>query len=200
MEATLGFILTYRYLALFPLALLEGPIVSFVAGVLVTLGYLSPLPAFTLLILGDVIPDMAYYLFGHYGGKSALMQKYLERNKSAAAHLDTYKKLWHEDPWKMMFMSKLAYGLSTLLLVSAGIVKLPVGKFFRYALFVTLLQYGVLMFAGYHFGALLFGADRYLSYIGYAAAILAVVFITGVIGMKRFAKRELERLSDTPIS
>ena len=198
MEATLGYILAYRYVALFPLALVEGPLVAFAAGILAALGYLSPLPAFIILILGDVIPDMAYYLFGLYGTDSKFMRGYLERNRSAAGHVSGYEKLWRNAPGKMMFMSKLAYGLSTLLLVSAGMVKVPIGKFFQLALVVTLLQYGVLMFVGYYFGSSLVVADKYLSYIGYVAAGLVLVFIMIFIGVKGFAKKELERLSDTP--
>ena len=96
----------------------------------------------------------------------------------------------------MMFMSKLAYGLSTLLLVSAGMVNLPIGKFFRLALIVTLFQYALLMYAGYHFGNALFAeADRYITYAGYAAAIFVTLFIALFIVVKRYAKKELETLS-----
>lgn len=195
METTLGYILTYRYVALFPLAVIEGPIVSFVAGVLIALGYLSPLPAFTILILGDVIPDMAYYLFGLYGTNTKFMTSYLERNSGATAHLANYEKLWQNSPAKMMFMSKLAYGLSTLLLVSAGMVKMPIGKFFRLALVVTLFQYSVLMYAGYHFGNVFAEIDRYITYVGYVVAVVVVLFIVAFIGVKRYAKKELEALT-----
>jgi membrane protein DedA with SNARE-associated domain len=197
MERIFAYILAYRYIALFPLAVIEGPIVAFASGGLIALGYLSPLPAFTILILGDVLPDMAYYLFGVYGTNTSFMNGYLKRNKSATEHLGVYERLWHDAPGKMMFMSKLAYGLSTLLLVSAGMMKLPIGKFFKLALVVTLLQYSILMFAGYHFANAFTLVDHYLSYIGYAMGTLVVMFILGFIAVKRYAKRELERLSDT---
>jgi membrane protein DedA with SNARE-associated domain len=198
MESVLGFILSYRYFALFPLAIIEGPIVAFAGGVLIALGILSPLPTFILLVLGDVLPDMAYYLFGIYGTNTTIMQRYLMRNKNAAAHLDAYERLWRVSPLRMMVMSKLAYGLSTLLLVSAGMVKVPIGKFFRQALAVTLLQYGILMYLGMHFGNALATTDKYFSYIGYAVAIIVVVFLVGFIAIKRYAKNALERASDTP--
>ena len=191
MGSTLALLLAYRYFILFPLAMIEGPIVAFAAGVLVSLDYLAMIPTFTILILGDVIPDMAYYLFGEFGMNTRFMEKYMERNSKAATHLESYEKLWHEAPAKMMFMSKLAYGLSTLLLVSAGMVKVPIGKFFRLALVVTLFQYGILFFLGYHFGGA-FAADRYFSYVGYAVASLVILFIALFIIMKRYAKQKLE--------
>ena len=51
----------YRYFILFPLACFEGPMVAFVAGTLIPLGYFSPLPLFAVLVLADVIPDISYY-------------------------------------------------------------------------------------------------------------------------------------------
>ena len=52
-----------------------------------------------------------------------------------------------------MFMSKLAYGLSTPFLVSAGLVGLSPELFFKYALPVTFGQYAVLLTLGFYFGS-----------------------------------------------
>ncbi len=151
MHALVPLLIHYRYLILFPVAALEGPIVSFVVGTLVAAGYFDPLPAYGILVLGDLIPDTAYYYLGRYGGQ-ALMGKFAPKIGVKEGHFDVVRALWNDHPGKTMFFSKLAYGLSTPFLVSAGFVGMPLSQFLRYALPVTFAQYAILMALGYFFG------------------------------------------------
>ena len=70
-----------------------------------------------------------------------------------------------------MFVGKLAWGLSPLFLAVAGIVAVPVGRFFRYAVSVTLLQYVVLFLLGYYFGDATATVSGALRIVQYAVAI-----------------------------
>src|SRR5579859_2852137 len=77
MDAALHLILVYRYWILFPLACFEGPITGFIIGTLVALGYFNVFAAYFLLVMGDIIPDTAYYLLGRYGEKGTFVKKAL---------------------------------------------------------------------------------------------------------------------------
>ncbi len=152
MSDLLTLVVHYRYAILFPLAFFEGPIVSFVAGMLIARGYFNVPLAYGILILGDLIPDTAYYLFGRYGERKTLISRYAAKIGIKENHFGAIRKLWHDHPGKTMFFSKLAYGLSTPFLISAGVVGMPLKKFLSYALPVTLVQYALLMALGYYFG------------------------------------------------
>ena len=74
-SVALHLLMTYRYLILFPLAAVEGPIVALLVGFLISLGYFQFFPAFGIMILGDLIPDSFYYYLGRFGNKKNLIEK-----------------------------------------------------------------------------------------------------------------------------
>jgi len=73
-----NFLLQYRYLALFPLACIEGPILALVVGFMVHLGYFSFIPAYFIMVLGDFVPDSVYYFIGRFGDKEKLIKAILK--------------------------------------------------------------------------------------------------------------------------
>ena len=142
----------YRYLILFPLACIEGPMLAFVAGSLIPLGYFEPLPLFLVLVAGDVVPDIIYYYIGYYGSKKNFIERHGSKVGLHGDRLDTVQSLWHTHTHKTMFFSKFAYGLSTPLLISAGLVHLPFRRFWTSSVPLSIAQYAVLVALGYFFG------------------------------------------------
>lgn len=177
----------YGYFILFPLAAIEGPIVSLVVGFLIYLGYLKFLPAYTILLLGDLIPDTVYYYIGRFGKRRKIMEKYGSR-------LNLIEKLWREHGRKTMFLSKLAYGLSIPFLISAGLVKMPYRKFISYAFPVTLFQYGVIMIIGYSLGHSYQIAERYIQYAYVIVAAILIVFIIGYVLVVKYARGRIKEM------
>jgi membrane protein DedA with SNARE-associated domain len=186
----------YRYLILFPLAAIEGPIISLAVGFLIYLGFFSVVPAYILLVFGDLIPDTIYYYLGRYGNKKRILDKYIERSDRLAHNMNLLEKLWHDHGKKTMFFSKLAYGLSTPFLISAGLVKMPYKKFVSYALPVTLLQYAVLLTIGYYLGYSYASAARYVEDAGLIIAAAFVVFVGLFFAFQKYARHEIEKLEE----
>ena len=65
-------------------------------------------------------------------------------------------------------------------LAIAGIVAVPAGSFFRDAVGIALVQYGVLMVLGYYFGhaiGTVSQAVRVIGYIAAGAALVAIVYV-----------------------
>jgi len=145
-------VLQYRYWILIPFAIFEGPIIAFVAGALVSFGYLNIFITYAILLLGDIVPDIAYYLFGRYGNQKALITRLAGNIGITEDHFDTIRHLWDNHPNKTMVFTKFAYGLSTPLLVSAGVVGMSLGRFLRSSLPISILQAAILMMIGYYFG------------------------------------------------
>jgi len=152
MEGVMQLLIEYRYWILFPLACVEGPIVAFVAGVLVAAGYLHPLAAYIILILGDVVPDTIYYLIGRFGNRSGLIQRFAGKIGVTTEHFDKITKLWFSHTTRTMLVTKFAYGLSIPLLITSGIVKLPFNRFWTNTVPLSMIQYGILLALGYFLG------------------------------------------------
>jgi membrane protein DedA with SNARE-associated domain len=176
MEASLvALILHYRYLILFPLACFEGPLVSVAVGFLISQGYFNPFAAYALFILGDVIPDGIYYYIGRFGKRSALIERWGPAVGISPSRIEVIARLWADHPGKTMWVTKFAYGLSTPLLILAGVVGVPVDRFFRYSIPFSLLQYAVLMTLGYFFGASYALISNVFNGLGMGITALVVV-------------------------
>ena len=142
----------YRYLILFPLACFEGPMLGFITGSLIPLGYFHPVPLFVTLVLADVIPDIAYYFFGRWGKKKSLVETIGPKLRVTPERFELVRDLWHTHPFKTMAITKFAYGLSTPLLITAGLAHLPFRIFWQYSAVLAAFQYSVLVGLGYFFG------------------------------------------------
>jgi membrane protein DedA with SNARE-associated domain len=68
LEGVMAWILAYRYLVIIPGAIIEGPILSIICGLLIRLGVLGIVPTYLLLMLGDLIGDTLWYWGGHRWG------------------------------------------------------------------------------------------------------------------------------------
>ncbi|NQV88325.1 MAG: DedA family protein [Parcubacteria group bacterium] len=187
-------ILKYKYLALFPLAAFEGPIIALVVGFFVYLGYLAFIPAYCVLILGDLVPDVIYYYIGRFGHKQKFIEKYGSRFDVISDNFELVEKLWQNHGWKTMFFSKLAYGLSTPFLISAGLVRMPFKRFISYTIPVTLFQYGIIMVLGYYLGSSYIVASKYIEYGAFVIAGLVVVFVLVYIHLSKYARKKLVKM------
>jgi len=165
----------YRYLILFPLASFEGPILGFITGSLVPLGYFSLLPLYAVLIAADVLPDIAYYFLGRWGGDNRLVQKLIKKAGLDEERFVFVRTLWHEQTTKAMLITKFSYGLSTPLLVIAGLVHLPLGRFIKWSVGLAAGQYAVLLTLGYFFGGQLSLVDSAFAKV--QLIILSVIII-----------------------
>lgn len=190
MDSVTQHILQYRYLILFPLAFFEGPIVAFLAGTFVALGYLNIFLAYLVMLLGDIVPDIAYYLFGRYGEQKTLISRYAAKIGIKEEHFDAVRRLWQKHPGKTMFFSKLAYGLSTPFLISAGLVGMPLRRFLRYAIPITVIQYGILLALGYNFGNSFRLVSDTVQVVQIAIGGMIVV-VAGYYFLTRYMRRKL---------
>ena len=66
-NGVLALIFEYRYVAIFALAFIEGPVVSLILGFLVAGGSFELIPTVGALVLGDLVPDTLYYYVGRFG-------------------------------------------------------------------------------------------------------------------------------------
>lgn len=174
-DAITELILQYRYWILIPLTFIEGPVVAFVAGTLASAGVFNMYFLAILFFVRDVGLDVAYYAIGHFGGRTAFAKRMLKKIGVTEDHLEEVRVLWEKRPGWTMFIGKLSYGIASAFIVVAGMVKMPFQLFIRYGILVAILQYGILLFAGYFLGQSLGGSITHiLSNVQYAVAAVAL--------------------------
>ena len=186
-------ILEYRYWILIPLSLIEGPVVAFIAGTLASVGFFNLYFLAIFFFIRDVGLDAVYYAIGHFGGHSRFAQRMLTKIGVTDDHLEQVRVLWEKRPGTTMFIGKLSYGIASAFIVVAGMVKMPLGKFFFYGVIVAVLEYGTLILAGYFFGASFGGsAAHIISNVQYAIAIAAILISAYYIFSWQMRKRLLK--------
>jgi membrane protein DedA with SNARE-associated domain len=186
----------YRYWVLVPLAFIEGPIVSFVAGTLASVGYINPYIALAILGARDIIVDTGCWLLGRYAKNLRITQRILAHFSVSNEAIDSVRNLWNEHGFRTMFISKLSYGISAAFLVVAGMVDIPFRRFFKYGIAITIFQYGILFFLGYFFGAAFGSLYNIFNNILYAIAgfsLFAVIYYIARAYLRRRLLNEVRK-------
>ena len=179
------FLLRYRYEVIFPIAVVEGPIVTVISGILVARGRLGFLPTFAILFGADMISDPALYMLGRFGRR--LLHK-LSFIKISPERLHRLERQYERDPWKTMVAGKLSYGLGSLFVVAAGAARMPWRKFLKYMAAVDAVKSSLLLLLGYFFGRAILHLSGYLQY--YAIAVIVLVPLAGWLLRRRKNRAE----------
>jgi len=183
-EAAADLILTYRYVFVFALAALDGPVASFVVGVFVASGQLDFVATFLSLLLGDVATCIVIFTVGHYFSRLPFVQRTLSK-AGVAGHVDVIRNLWLKHSAKTMFLSKLAWGMSSAFLLAAGIVGLPWRRFLPLVVAVAASQYLVLLTLASVLGISVGPASDIFGWLKVAVAvIMAIVLIYLFVGRR----------------
>jgi membrane protein DedA with SNARE-associated domain len=184
-----GFLIQYGSALLLPLAVIEGPIVSVVAGVLSAHGYFDWYSALGLLVCGDLIGDLIYYYLGRTAQTPlTTLGRRLSLRSTPSPELQGRLE---RSATKMLFIGKWTHSIGFLVLIGSGMLRVPLAKFMLVNLLATLpkstLLFGIgYFFAGYfpffeHHAVL---ATIILCVIG-GSAILLVVRRAGLIRVDR---------------
>lgn len=181
----------YRYWILFPLACIEGPMLGFIAGVLIASDFFNPFVVFAVLVAADVLPDIAYYFFGRYGRNKELVARYGPKIGVTPERFEIVRHLWFAHTFKTMLVTKFAYGLSTPLLISAGLVRLPFYRFWTSSTPLSLAQYAVLLSLGYFFAGSFSAVENTLVRVQLVVSAVVVLFVVYYLATSAVRKKFL---------
>jgi membrane protein DedA with SNARE-associated domain len=166
----------YKYLILFPLAIVEGPIIAIIAGFLCTNGFLNPLFVFPIIISGDVIGDSFPYFLGRWGNFKFL-RKIRTRFGLNSEKLHRVRIFFDSNPAKTIFLSKVILGVGVAGLFLAGNAKVPYYKFFRICLVTSAIQYSIYLTIGFLFGHAYIQINHYFNRFAAISIIIALALI-----------------------
>lgn len=183
MNQIIDLILIYKYLILIPISIVEGPIITVIAGFMVTLGLLNIWLVFLIIVLGDVIGDTMAYCFGRFGG-GALLHRYGHRVGITATRVEQAKGYFSTNHKKALMMSKLIHGIGTAGLFAAGSLKIPYLRYVKTCFLISLIQAGVLLVLGIFFGHTYIQIGKYFDYYAAGGSVIMLAFIAFLIFKK----------------
>lgn len=175
MGQTLYLLLTYKYAILLPLAVVEGPIITVIAGFLVTLGYMDIFLVYLIALAGDFTGDTILYGAGRWGKN--LIHRYGHYIGASKEKLKQAKKYFAEKRTKAIVMSKLFHGVGSAGLVAAGVLAVPYRRYIRTCMLVALAQSAVFLFIGIVFGHAYLRIAKYLDLYASTVGVIVVVLL-----------------------
>jgi membrane protein DedA with SNARE-associated domain len=183
-------ILEFKYPLLFPIAVFEGPIITIIAGFLVSLSKMNFWAAYLLIIIADLVGDVLYYIFGRSGGRR-LVEKWGIRFGITPEHLERIENHFRHHPGKTLLMGKMAHGLGGFFLTAAGLAKMHFGSFLFYNFIPTVFKTLLLLSIGYYFGNAYVQIGKYLDttaliFLLFVFILTFLYFIIPIIIRRRF--------------
>jgi len=173
-------ILVYIFIVLFACA--EGPFLSMIFGVLIKLGYFSLIPVYLALMAGDLLGDTFWYYLGFFYGHRFIKRfgKYFNITEQS---VEKVTRIFHRHKHPILFISKITngFGFALATLMTAGIVKLPFGKYLTVNMLGQLIWTGFLISVGYFFGNLYLAVDAVIGKM-----FIIAIFITLFIAFIRY--------------
>lgn len=175
-------LLLYKYLFLFLIVMLEGPIATIIAGFVISVGQMNFWISYLVILAADTAGDAFYYAVGYYG-RTAFIEKW---GKYVGLHTDRIERLerhFGKHTGKTLIIGKVSHGIGGAVLVAAGIARVHLGRYLFYNCLASIPKSLVLLIVGYYFGQAYAQIDHYFTYaaIGmFGIAIFTTLLYTGI--------------------
>lgn len=175
-------IIHYQYWIIFPLTIIEGPIITIIGWFLAVKDITNVFLLFLVALAGDIVWDLIHYGIGRWGQRafSKKLVKIEGENPSKLQQMIEYLRI---NPGKTIVTGKWTHAMNSIILIGSGIAQVPMRIFLAYCTIGTTPKIIILIAVWYFFGAAYATIDTYISNI---SAILFVVIVALVIGFKYF--------------
>lgn len=184
MESLVLLLAKYGYFILFPIAVVEGPIITIIAGFLVSLGIMNVFLVYAVVMAGDIVGDTGVYMMGRSGGAlfSRYFKKHAEKISKAKAYFEVHRH-------KALVMSKIFHGVGVTGLFTAGMLHIPYKHYITVCFITTTVQSIVLVTIGILFGHAYIQINKYLNYYAASTIIFGaiIIFIIAIKKLKLFS-------------
>lgn len=181
----------YKYVAIFPITIFEGPIVIILSGFLVNLGFLNVYIILPILLVGDLIGDSFYYAIGRYGNRFSWVKKigsFLGYRESGERAL---KKHFEKHTVKTLLIAKMTHGVGAMVQVAAGMAGVSFGKYFLLQMIGTIPKTLILFFIGFYLGNSYMKINAYIDILYYAVMSVLLVGVLYII-LKKYSQKAIQ--------
>jgi membrane protein DedA with SNARE-associated domain len=187
-QALQHYLALYGYAALLPLAVIEGPAVTVLAGVLAANGVLDLTIIYPVVVVGDLVGDLLHYAVGRWLSLFVSFRdwRWTVRLRARAIAVAPLVR-WNAA--KMLLIGKLTHSAGFAVLLAAGAVRVPLTRFLAWNFIGTVPKSIVLLLAGYCFGRLFLSVRDEAGIAGAAGFVLALIGF-GLMARRFFAARD----------
>lgn len=175
----------YGYFILFPLAVVEGPISTIIAGLFVSMGLLNPFIVYAVMMSGDIVGDTLCYSIGRWGGKP-FFEKVGPYLGVTDANKEKVKMYFDVHGKKTIVLSKIIHGIGITGLFVAGSLRISYKKYITTCFLITLVQAAFFLSIGILFGRAYIQLNKYLNYFSSTTIVIGVCIVLFVVISKRF--------------
>jgi membrane-associated protein len=175
------FLIAHGSALILPLSVIEGPIVTVIAGFLAARDYFAWYWAVCLLICGDVIGDALYYCLGRFAATplARISGRFgLRCSPNAELRRDLV-----QNAGKMLLIGKWTHSVGFLVLTGSGMLHVPLVKFLLVNLAASIPKTALLFGLGY------FAGRDYLFFERHAVVTAVLLCILGLGGILLVIRR-----------
>jgi membrane protein DedA with SNARE-associated domain len=190
-QQIIAWLYIYKYLVIFPLIILEGPITSVICGFLSSVNILNIFIVYPVLVVADLVGDLLYYSLGRWGG-SRFVRKYIKLFRLSEKTMTRIENHFDKHTKKTIIIGKISHAFGAPILIAAGIVKVRLYEIFWSNIVVTIPKYLVLLIVGYYFGVILINNAEYFSIILLSLGILIILVVLLYNRIKRKLAKIIE--------
>jgi membrane protein DedA with SNARE-associated domain len=187
-------LIEYRYFLLFPITIIEGPIITVMAGYLSHLGLFNIYAVYCIVVIGDLVGDIIYYLIGK-NGRLQIIDKWGHYFGIHRKNVLEMEKIFENHSFKTLFFGKFTFGIGGIIIIAAGAAKVPITKFIFYSIIGTLPKSFLLILAGTFIGSAYLQISKYFDYTAIVSILLAIIILAGYYFIQRYAKRYIKKES-----
>lgn len=169
----------FGYIAVFLLAIVEGPIITIFASFLASQGVFYVPAVYATVILGDLVGDSACYTIGRWG-LARLRLTRSSRWPSLRRRIETVRAQLRSKPGRVLLFGKLTHSAGLPILLAAGAAGVRFHRFLFYNLLGTMLKSAALVAVGYWFGRFyktLNGSIQVITLVLFVLLIFLIAYI-----------------------
>jgi membrane protein DedA with SNARE-associated domain len=170
------------------MVIVEGPIITVIAGFLSSIGHLNLFAVYAVVVVGDLVGDSLYYALGYYGRKN-FIERWGHFLGITVKRIERLEKHFKKHSGKTLIIGKLTNAIGAVLLVAAGVARIPFRKFIWYNFIPTLPKSLILLLIGYFFGETYNKINTYLDYTAIITIGLSIIFIVIHLTLKRVSAK-----------
>lgn len=187
-ENIFSWLLAYRYIMLFPIMVIEGPIITIIAGFFSSTGIFNFALAYAIIVAGDLAGDTIYYALGRWG-RAGFIDRWGHRFGLSYDRIMKLEKHFGNHTGKTLIAGKITHAIGSFILVAAGVARVSYWKFLWFNFLSTVPKSLAFMLLGYYFGSAFMRLNSYVTLgslvlVAFFAIILLTVFL-----MKKLGKR-----------
>jgi membrane protein DedA with SNARE-associated domain len=166
----------WNYLLFALFVIVEGPVVTVLAGAAASAGLLKADLVFLAAGMANLSADALWYLFG-YAFKREFLLRHGRRFGLRAVHLEKLQRNIKAHPFRLLFIAKITYGFAVPTIVAAGLSRLPWRRWFPPLVTAEVLWSGGLVLFGYYAGETFHQIQNDFHYLAWllAAAVLLLL-------------------------